>query len=163
MQEGTVGWDPISIRPVFSWQEKVFVLYCLFVVGFAVLRSISLARHLWFGGALAEGKGPGHSQFRFVWEICSSRVVRMRRLAVFTILITLLVFADGVANFLATVTTEKQIGMAAAAGTGAQLAAFVGFGLIVCALLYACAALFEGVLFRRMAHWNLSGEAQTVR
>ena len=162
MQDGTVGWDPISVRPVFSWQERVFVLYCLLVVGVAVVRSISLARQLWFGGLLAKGTDVSHARFRFVWEICNSKVVGMRRLAAFTALSTFLLFADRVTNFLRWTAIEKQIGIAAASGTGAQIGAFVVLGLVDCAVLYACAEFYEGALARRMAHWTLSRERQAA-
>ena len=161
MQEGTVGWDPMSVRPVFSWQEKVFVLYCLLVVGIAVARSIRLARQLWFGGSLAKGTDVPHARFRFLWDICSLKVVGMRRLAVFTALSTFLLFADRVTNFLRWTAIEKQIGIATASGTGAQIGSFVVLGLVVCAVLYACAEFYAGALARRMAYWTLSGTSHS--
>lgn len=162
MQEGTVGWDPISVRPVFSWQERVFILYCLLVIGIAVVRSINLARQLWFGGALVKGKDISHSHFQFMWATCSSKVVGMKRLSAFTIMCTVLTFADRATNFLAGVATEKQIGIAALAGTWAQIGRFAVLGLMVCALLYGLAALYEGVLARRIALWNASCANQTA-
>ena len=159
MQEGAVSWDPISLRPALSGQQKVFILYCLFVLGFAFVRSINLARQLWLSGALAK-RETSHSRFQFTWEVCHSKVVGMRRLSVFTIVTTFLVVVDSVVNFLAHVGMEKQIGLAAAAGIGVQISTFVVLGLIVCGLLYGSAVVYEGVLARRMAHRNLSRASQ---
>lgn len=48
MDAGQVGWDPITICYQPPWQERLFFLYFLFVLGFLFVRTVSLARQMGF-------------------------------------------------------------------------------------------------------------------
>ena len=152
MQEETVGWDPISVCRYPPWQEKLFVLYNLIVLGFAIIRCVGLIRSLWFGGVLAKPKEAAAGRFRFEWAICKAKVDGLKRLCWFTLLVTLTFFADRATNLLAEVAREKRVWIAAVYGGLAELGAQVALGALVGTVLFGLASFCEGVLARRLAY-----------
>lgn len=160
MQEGTVGWDPISINHQLPLGYKIFVLYCFFVFVVSIIRSIKLARELWFGGSLAERKVHSEKQFLCSWHLCVARVRGLRRLAVCTGLVTFFVFSNGVTNTLANVSTLKTFGIAAITGGLAELGTLMSLGAFTMIVLYGTASLYDGVLARRRAWYEL-GQSNT--
>ena len=48
MQNGEVGWDPISIEYRPPWAIRLFVMYCVLVLIIAVVKTLKLASNVWF-------------------------------------------------------------------------------------------------------------------
>jgi hypothetical protein len=48
MQNGEVGWDPISIGYQPPWAIRLLVIYCAIVLIIAVVKALKLASLLWF-------------------------------------------------------------------------------------------------------------------
>ena len=156
MQEQSVGWDPITICRTPPLYEKVFVLYCLINLGFAIVRSVRLARVLWFGGLLSRKREPLDAQFEYVRDLSKARLAGMKRLALFTLLLTFLVFAYGARSTLTAIRLEKSVGIAAVSGGLADVGTLVIMGGLIATVLYGVASLYDGVLARRRASWKLS-------
>jgi hypothetical protein len=91
--------------------------------------------------------------FLYRWEMCSTRVASLRRLALLTLLLTVFVFVSLMANLLAKVGEAKIVGAGFLAGSIAESLAPFALGNLVCAVLYAT-CFFEGGLQRRRASWS---------
>ena len=137
MQQIQVGWDLISVYKQMAVGAKMFVFYLVIVLVFSVLRSLHLARQLWF---FPWGKGISHhkaelgaadmlaaralanklpyassstdafpqsnhgnvearlqvaeaasARFSYLWELTVAKVTAMKRLAVFTLIFSVLI------------------------------------------------------------------------
>ena len=84
--------------------------------------------------------------FLYRWEMCSTRVASLKRLALLTLLLTVFVFVSLMANLLAKVGEAKIVGAGFLAGSIAESLAPFALGILVCAVLYT---LRYVLLFRR--------------
>jgi hypothetical protein len=156
VQEPSVGWDPIIIDRHMPWQNKLFVLYLLLVLGISIIRSVGMARQLWFGGLLSKNKKPPDASFLYAYEMCTSKAVGIKRMAVLTLILAFVMLTDGVTNILVGIAQEKRFWSAAAAGGLAEVGVLVTLGLFVGAVLYGLSSLYQGILTRRRALWSYS-------
>ncbi|MBI3474581.1 MAG: hypothetical protein HY010_02530 [Acidobacteria bacterium] len=156
MQETNVAWDPIIVDRQMPWQNKLFVLYLLLVLGISIIRSVGMARQLWLGGLLSKSKKPPDASFLYAYEMCASKAVGIKRMAVLTLILAFVMLTDGVTNILVGIAQEKQFWLAAAAGGLAEVGVMVTLGLLVGAVLYGLSSWCEGILARRRALWVYS-------
>src|SRR5438270_11445091 len=110
MQNSSVGWDPISVDHQLPWPERLFVIYLLLVLGISTIRSINMARQFWFSGPLSKENKPADAQFRYAWEICNAKAAGMKRMAVLTLLLALLLLTDVVTNILIGLRGRSELG-----------------------------------------------------
>jgi hypothetical protein len=78
----------------------------------------------------------------------------MKNLSMLTFLLCLLVSAWSTTKILAALAIEKVTGSAFLAGAMAEVLTVLSVGLLVCALLYVFAILYEAVLERRKMEFN---------
>ena len=156
MQETIVAWDPIIIDRQMPWQEKLFVLYLLLVLGISVVRSVGMVRQLWFGGALSKDNKLPDASFLYEHEVRTAKAMGIHRMAVLTLILAFVMLTDGVTKILVGIAQEKQLWTAAVAGGLAEVGGLVTLGVVVGALLYGLSSLHQGVLARRKALWNSS-------
>jgi hypothetical protein len=156
VQDSSVGWDPITIDRHMAWQDKLFILYLLLVVGMLIVRSLNMARQFWFAGPLSKGSKQEDAPFLYAWEMCNAKAAGMKRMAILTLLLTLLMLTNGVTDILVGVAQEKRIWEGAVAGGLAEVGGLLTLGVFVGAVLYGIASLYEGILARRRASWNYS-------
>jgi len=187
------------------WEFKLFVVYLLSAVGVSAVRSVSLARQLWWSSKerriLPTGLGsndPGadvlttsaltnrlsnhpafpvssqsgvlpdnshnlsssrvleeaNRRFLYAWEMCAARIASMKRLALLTLLLSVLVFSHSAVKLLAETSSRKMAGIAFVAGNMAEGLAMFALGILVCIVIYAVCVAYEGALMRRRAAWN---------
>ena len=182
MQEG-VAWDPVTFTHPVPWYVKLYFLYLLGALCLSFIRSNSLAKRVWFfrnrgvdelgdaGNALAEAalKGklghaerptgqvdlaPADAQFTLTWQLSCNKVRGMKRVVVFTLLLSMLVTVAGAANVLYRVSMQRTTSVEVWSYAWAEVFTTLGIGLFVCALIYLAADVFEGVLERRKAGWT---------
>lgn len=94
------------------------------------------------------------SRFLFLWEMCSVKVVSLKRLVILTLLLSILVFVSLTIQFLTDLTVSKATGIAVITGSIAESLTPFSLGILVCAALYAVYGFYRGVLTRRIASWN---------
>lgn len=160
MQDSSVGWDPISINHHLPWQERLFVLYLVVVLGMSVISSLGMLRQLWFAGPLSKNKKLADATFLCEWEMCIAKSTGMKRMAVLTLLLTLVTLADGATQILMGIAQEKRVWSSAVAGGLAELGGLLTWGFLAGAVLYGLASLYQGVLARRRASWNYSRSSE---
>lgn len=129
------------------WESKLFALYILTVLVFLVVRCITLLHHV-------RTLRPAGGKFLYTWEMCMARVAAMKRLALLTLLLSVLLAVNGAANVLVKIQETHAAGTGAIAGGAAEVLALFELGLFVCAALYAVSSFYEGVLERRRVSWN---------
>ncbi len=162
MQEQGVGWDPVIIDRQMPWQSRFFLFYLLFVIGISLVRTASMARHLWIlrrlsymeAGTAAESETG--AKFLELYDACSAKVRSTERLVVLTFLLCVLMAADQTRSMFAGAALEKHTGHAYLFASIAEvLTAFV-IGILVCTVLYAVSNFVEVALTRRKARWKAS-------
>jgi hypothetical protein len=94
------------------------------------------------------------ARFLYVWEICSAKVKSMKRLAILTFLISVLVSTALLLRDIAEIGFEKYIGIGYCAGIMEEVLLTFCSGLCICAILYAAYSFYEGGLARRKISWN---------
>lgn len=148
MQEGTIGWDPIGEYRL-PWQGKLLVLYLLIVTAVLVARSIMLVGDI-------RALHTGNDKFTHIWEMTMARVASMKRLALLTLLLSVLCTVNSAVHVLVKIQEMHSAGPGAIAGATSEVLTLFELGLFVCTALYAVASLYEGALARRRASWNYS-------
>ncbi len=93
-------------------------------------------------------------KFLYSWEMCSTKVESIKRLAVLTSLLSVLLLVCRATTILAYITAQKVVGNAFVAGSMAEVFVLLALGIFVCALLYAIYTFYEGTLRRRRASWK---------
>jgi len=156
VQDGSVAWDPIVVDRQLPWQDKLFILYLLVVLGMAIIRSVGMARQLWFGGPLSKNDKHASTQFLYIWDLCAARAAGIKRMAVLTLLLALVMLTHGVTSILVGIAQEKRVWPGAVAGGLAEVVGLVTLGTLVSALLYGFAISYQGVLSRRRVLWSHS-------
>jgi hypothetical protein len=147
----------IDYRP--PWESRLFVLYLIVVVTTALVRSISVVRHLWSSRRVSALKsvetGEGaEREFLFAWEVCLSKVRSIRRLVFLTLLVSVLVAAYEVRNILSQIAWKELLGPSAISGSLSEVLTLFWLGVLVSALLYAACAYYEGALAHRRTFWK---------
>ncbi len=109
--------------------------------------------------AWAEGDRPtllqqAESRFLFLWEMCSVKVVSLKRLVILTLLLSIFVFVSLTIQFLTDLTISKATGISVITGSIAESLTPFSLGIFVCAMLYTVYGFYQGLLMRRVASWN---------
>jgi hypothetical protein len=162
MQEGSVGWDPISVDHQLPWQSKLFLLYLLIMIVMSILRLGGLIRQLWWPRAdsskHSSAAGRSGPEFRPLgaWDACSYKIEAMKRSVLLTFLLSVLVAADQTRTMLSTFADQKVTGPAAFCGGMTEVLTVFAVGILVCAAIYAVSTFCEGVLARRRMLGNSS-------
>ena len=152
MQEvGRVGWDPISVNHHLPWASKLLILYLLVVVATSIVKSTAVLRLLW-----SLSHNPVRVSREYVWEMCSNKIRSLRQLVFVTLLLTVLVTTMLVRASLMQIAVKEVVGIAAFSGGVAEVLTVFVLGILVCTVIYAVCALYEGVLSRRRSVWNQS-------
>src|SRR6266852_2561484 len=155
MQANAPDWIP-NYEHRLSWGNRLFILYLLVVCGFAAVRA---ARVMWFLWRSTRDRKPHSygpdgspkpgSESINASDTFSIKVTSLRRIAVFTFFVSLLVLLDGIKRILLGMSVERATGNAAlAAATAEALTAFT-LGMVVCTALYGAFVLLEELLARR--------------
>jgi hypothetical protein len=145
MQETGIGWDP-AYEGHLSWFTKVFVLYLAMTLLVSVFRAVSLMRQLWLP---RKTQGEASERFQRTRELCQAKTASIKKLSTLTFLLSLLVLAWSTTKILQGAALQKVTGTAFLAGALAETLTTFSLGILVCAMLYALAIFYEGVLARR--------------
>ena len=155
-QTPQVGWDPISVNYQPPLAYKLLILYLLVVVVLFLVKSASVLRMLWsFARDSRRGQRMG-TEFLHVWETCSNKVQSIKRLVFITLLWTVLIAALLLRSVLIRITEQKAFWPAAVSGSLAEVTTAFALGILVCAVLYAACAFYEGALLRARKSWTHS-------
>jgi hypothetical protein len=151
--------DGMSICYRVPWESRLFVLYLMVVVATALVRSISVVRHLWSFRRVSTLKsvetGEGaEREHLFAWEVCLSKVRSIKRLVFLTLLFSVLVAAYQVSNILSEIAFKQLLGPYAASGSLSEVLTIFSLGVLVSTLLYAACAYYEGALAHRRSFWK---------
>lgn len=146
-EDGSVGWDPIAITYNPSLESKLFVLYLMGVSIILVVRLITLLKQV-------RALQPAGDRFFYLWQVCASKVGALRRLALVTLLLSVLIAVNGTVRMFVKIQETRAAGLGAIAGGIAEVGRLFEMGLAVCVALYAVASIYQGMLERRKAAWN---------
>jgi hypothetical protein len=149
-----VGWDPISINSHLPWASKLLILYLLVVVVLSLVKSASVLRMLWSFSRFSRQQPRRGDEFLHVWEACSNKIQSMKRLVFITLLWTVFVATLLVRTSLIQIAEQKAFGPGALIGSIVEVLTMFARGILVCAVLYAACALFEGALLRGRESWS---------
>ena len=154
MQQPPVGWDPITIDHHLPFMSRLLMLYLLVVAVVWIVRSVNVLRILW-----SSKRGPLSlptigDEFLERCRICSNKIQSMKRLALVTLLWTVLVATLQLRSILVWFVMEKA-SLPAALGGGVldALDIFIP-GILVAAVLYSASVLYAGALQRAKESWN---------
>ncbi len=147
----------IDYRP--PWESRLFVLYLIVVGATALVRSISVVRHLWSSRRVSAQKsvetGEGaERELLFAWEVCLSKVHSIKRMVFLTLLLSVLVAVYEVRNIFSEIALKQLLGPSAVSGSVSEVLTLFWLGVLVSALLYAACAYYEGALAHRRSFWN---------
>jgi len=152
MQEvGQVGWDPISVNHHLPWASKLLILYLLVVAATSIVKSAAVLRLL-----RSLSRDPVRVSREYVWEMCSNKIRQLRQLVFVTLFLTVLVTTMLVRASLMQIAVKEAAGIAAFSGGIAEVLTVFVLGILVCTVIYASCALYEGALSRRRTLWNQS-------
>lgn len=158
MQE-RVRWEPVTdVGYHLGWIPKLFLVYLLTVVLMSLVKSVGVMRQLWSFTRDSIESDRRVNQPLHILRQCGNKIQSMRRLAVFTLLLSVLVATEFLGSNLNLIVEQKSFGPAALGGIVIEVLAVFGFGILVCTVLYGSSALLEGVLQRRRTSWELSSE-----
>jgi hypothetical protein len=153
-QTPQVGWDPIAIdyRPPLAL--KLLVLYLLVVVVLSLVKSASVLRMLWSLTRNSRQRPRMGYEFLHLWKTCSNKIQSMKRLVFVTLLWTVLVASLLLRNVLIWIVEQKAFWPAAVGGSLTEVTTAFTLGILVCAVLYAASAFYEGELLRSREKWT---------
>ena len=148
MQEpGQVGWDPNY--------QLLLILYLLVVGAMSIVKSAAVLRLLWsLSRDPLRAPRPDRNLFVYVSEMCSNKIQSMQRLVAITLFVTVLITAMLLRAALMRITLKVSTGIAALSGDIVEALTVFALGILVCTVIYAACALFEGVLSHRKTLWN---------
>ncbi len=155
MQANAPEWIP-NYEHRLSWANKLFILYLLVVCGFAAVRA---ARVMWFLWRSSRDRKthsygpdsspkPGSESINAL-DTFSIKVTSLRRMAIFTFFVSLLVLLDGMKRILLGMSVERAIAYAALGGAMSEALTVFALGMLVCTALYGAFALLEELLAGR--------------
>jgi hypothetical protein len=148
MQETTVNFEPMY-EGQLPWFIKLFVLYLAASLLASVFRGIRL---MWTLHSLRkmgrEAATQASTEFQFLWDSCNAKTASIKHLSALTFLLTVLVSAWSMTQILKGVSMEKVTGTAPFAGATAEVLTAFSLGILVCAVLYAIAFIYEALLVR---------------
>ncbi len=141
-----IGWDPISINHHLPWASKLFVLYLLVVVAISLFKSARLLPQLWSFTRGSPRVSGSENESQYAWETSSNKIQSIKRLVFVTLLLTVLVSALLLRATLMRIVEQKAFGPAALGGGIVEVLTMFALGILVCTVLYAACALYEGML-----------------
>ena len=95
-----------------------------------------------------------NNKFHYVCNVIATKADSLKKLTHVTLLVSVLALVEGTITTLTELVKYKWFGPALLSGSAAEILEPVGWGLLVCALLYFLFSLFEEMLSRRKARWN---------
>ena len=153
-QTPQIGWDPISFNYRPPLASKLLVQYLLVVVVLSLVKSASVLRILWSFSRDSRQPPRRGNEFLHVWETCSNKIQSMKRLVFLTLLWTVLVAALLLRSVLIRIVEQKAFWPAAVSGSLAEVTTAFTLGILVCAVLCAACAFYEGALLRSREAWT---------
>jgi hypothetical protein len=125
LQEESIAWDPID--RVLPWPYRVFALYLIVVVVVSLIKVVSATWQLWRLRQAVEMRSKEGSMKSLpsdtlrmaeiksstLWVSCFAKVQDIKKLAVFTFLVSVLMASYQISQLLREIVTLKAFGMAA--------------------------------------------------
>ena len=155
MQANAPEWIP-NYEERLSWENKLFILYLLVVCGFAAVRATRVMWFLWRSSRDRKTHShrpdsspkPGPESTNAL-DVFSIKVTSLRRMAIFTFFVSLLVLLYEIERILLGMSVERATGNAALAGATSEALTVFALRMLVCTALYGAFALLEELLARR--------------
>jgi hypothetical protein len=95
-----------------------------------------------------------NNKFHHVCDVIAAKTDSLKNLTHLTLLVSVLALVQGAITTLTELMKFKWFGPAFIAGSAAEILEPVGWGLLLCALIYSLFSLFGEALARRRARWN---------
>jgi len=160
MQDTSAGFD-LAMEYHLPWEQRLLILYLLVVLLFALVRAVRLTWTLHQTWRITKSESSqSHSlptaraKFLHDWRWYVIKVESLRKAAVMTFLLSVLAFLYTAVNGLRELSVQRQIGMGALGGEGAELLTSFAVAVAVCTILYAAYGFLEGAMARKKAAWD---------
>lgn len=149
MQDQPLPFD-LTIDHPTPWETRVFVLYILVVLAFLLVRTTQLTVFLWryrkARNASPSPDSPGTAVRDL--HLASIKALSLRRAMILTLLVSIAISAERTVAVLREVSALKIYGPGFVGGSGAETLTVLAIGMVVCCMLYAAYAFFDGQLSR---------------
>jgi hypothetical protein len=147
MQENFQTWNPIYEPAPLVWEVRLFLIYLFLACGLLLVMCVEL---LWKFRRISQAIQAGaDAKIGEVQRHCSRKVVNLKRMAVFTLVLSGLILLDGGARLFFAASNEKTTPHEAYFRPAGGILFIFMLGVLVCAAFYIAYRLLDRVLSKR--------------